>query len=1009
MSASKLHPKAPIKKVMISSTARDLPEHRGLVKEGCLRQGMLPIMMEQQPASDADAIAESMHMVDEADLYLGIYAYRYGTIPKGYDISVTEIEYNRAGERGIPRLIFIIDKAHSIQFEDLEMGNSAKKLEAFKDRIKKEHVVNFFKSPLELQAQVINTLSQYRQPDLTDFHYVSAIPMPPEPYIAHPYMLLQTQTLIGRQKELNVLTDWVTKPSSVFYQARILSFVAFGGMGKSAITWKWFQDIAPNEMHPLAGRLWWSFYESDATFENFIIRALAYVNHHSQEEIRKIPLPEREEQLLSILDREPYLLVFDGLERLLIAYARMDAARLADDNLDEETANSVAGALGLPESAAQTFTGQHLQRKTADPSIGKFLRKLSTIHASRILISTRLYPAELQAETGKERPGCKALFLEDLSDDDAWSLWHTFGIIGSRETLRPIFQTFKNHPLLIQVLAGEIAHDRRNPGNFDAWRKTHPDFKPFRLPLVQVKSHVLHFALRGLDETARKVLSTIAAFRMSTTYDTLVAIFVGKDKACRSEDNLIAILNDLEDRGLLGWDRSANRYDLHPIVRGVIWYLLGNQTQHGIYETLNRHFESLPNKIDDWWKVESLEDLTPAIELYNTLIGLGKYDEAQDQYFHRLGDALLFRLSANRQNIELLKMLFPDGLAQLPRLSDPHSQAYILNSLAVSFNASGQPGQAAALYRRDLEILEKMDAQESKGPALRNLSNALRFSGLVYDSEFFARQALRIARQASDLKAEADSLYFLGVTLAARGNSAESAQALRQSFELAQQGTAYQPYDYQAICALWLREFRDAEWLANQAKAFCNERRYERGIIRAVRLHGEATLGLNNLMKANEDLPYALSRARAVNLVEEELPALIGLAELRWREGDLKTARQLLDEVWELAERGPYKLFYADAFNVLAHIERDAGTHAEAVKAAMRAYEQAWCDGPPFAFHWGLQQAQAHLAALDEPEPELLPFDASKYEPMPEIEIVPSSNKKLNTRRTRPFYRKADL
>jgi hypothetical protein len=54
----------------------------------------------------------------------------------------------------------------------------------------------------------------------------------------------------------------------------VFCFVAIGGMGKSALTWKWFNQIAPNEMKPLAGRLWWSFYESDADFENFLIRAL---------------------------------------------------------------------------------------------------------------------------------------------------------------------------------------------------------------------------------------------------------------------------------------------------------------------------------------------------------------------------------------------------------------------------------------------------------------------------------------------------------------------------------------------------------------------------------------------------------------------------------------------------------------------------------------------------------------------------------------------------------------
>src|SRR2546430_4194165 len=95
------------KTVMISSTARDLPEHRKEVQDACLRQGMFPTMMEHLSASDADAIAESLRMVDEADLYIGIFAYRYGYIPKGNDISITQMEYNRDVERGISCLIFL--------------------------------------------------------------------------------------------------------------------------------------------------------------------------------------------------------------------------------------------------------------------------------------------------------------------------------------------------------------------------------------------------------------------------------------------------------------------------------------------------------------------------------------------------------------------------------------------------------------------------------------------------------------------------------------------------------------------------------------------------------------------------------------------------------------------------------------------------------------------------------------------------------------------------------------
>lgn len=97
----------------------------------------------------------------------------------------------------------------------------------------------------------------------------------------------------------------------------------------------------------------------------------------------------------------------------------------------------------------------------------------------------------------------------------------------------------------------------------------------------------------------------------------------------------------------------------------------------------------------------------------------------------------------------------------------------------------------------------------------------------------------------------------------------------------------------------------------------------------------------------------------------------------------------MLDDVWEPAERGPFRLYHADAFNVLAQIERDAGNYAAAVEAATKAYRLAWCDGPPFAYHWGLQKAKAHLASLGATEPSLPPFDESKYEPMPEVEIDP--------------------
>ena len=84
---------------MISSTALDLPEHRAAVKEPCIAAGVFPIGMESLPARDASGIAVSMEMVDKVDIYLGIYAWRYGWVPDEKNISITEMEFERAVER----------------------------------------------------------------------------------------------------------------------------------------------------------------------------------------------------------------------------------------------------------------------------------------------------------------------------------------------------------------------------------------------------------------------------------------------------------------------------------------------------------------------------------------------------------------------------------------------------------------------------------------------------------------------------------------------------------------------------------------------------------------------------------------------------------------------------------------------------------------------------------------------------------------------------------------------
>ena len=48
--------------------------------------------------------------------------------------------------------------------------------------------------------------------------------------------------------------------------------------------------------------------------------------------------------------------------------------------------------------------------------------------------------------------------------------------------------------------------------------------------MVQVKTHVLEHALLNLDNRARDLLHTIAAFRSPAAYDTLLGLFQRKNQ-----------------------------------------------------------------------------------------------------------------------------------------------------------------------------------------------------------------------------------------------------------------------------------------------------------------------------------------------------------------------------------------------------------------------------------------------------------------------------------------------
>ena len=99
-----------------------------------------------------------LQTVRECKLYIGIIGMRYGSVEEDSGKSFTELEYDEAVKNRIPVLIYILDENHPIASRFVDKGEGAEKLEAFKSRLKKAHVVSSFTTPADLGKKVTQDL-----------------------------------------------------------------------------------------------------------------------------------------------------------------------------------------------------------------------------------------------------------------------------------------------------------------------------------------------------------------------------------------------------------------------------------------------------------------------------------------------------------------------------------------------------------------------------------------------------------------------------------------------------------------------------------------------------------------------------------------------------------------------------------------------------------------------------------------------------------------------------------
>ena len=771
-----------------------------------------------------------------------------------------------------------------------------------------------------------------------------ATEIPSEWCLPHPYGMPPNFT--GRIDERAMLTEWLNND----HDHPLLILRALGGFGKSALAWHWLTHDVDAQQWPRV--VWWSFYEGDASFENFLRETLTYL----QIDPAKLGPRQQVDVLLQTLHQSGTLLILDGFERQLRAFSGMNAAYQGDLPLPAQGEGRGEGRTGRDTDCLSPFAEHFLRSLASLPNL-----------RGKVLMTTRLRPHILEVRGGQLLQGCDEKELLQMSPADALAFFRAQGIRGSRVEIEAACSPYGYHPLSLRLLAGMIVQDLQQPGDIAVAQRI-----DVMGDLIQRQHHILEVAYNSLTPARQKLLSRIACFRSAVSYAALQVLSEAPThpstpplRGSAQGAAFDADLHDLLSRGLLHRDEKTNRFDLHPIVRRYAYDRLTASDRTAAHSQLRDYFAAVPTPDN----VQTLDDLIPVIELYHHTVRAGQYDEAIALFHDRLATPLYFQFGAYQLHIELLRALFPDGEDHPPRLKKDSDQAWTLNALATSYGLSGQPRRAIPLFEQQNALQEKRGSKKNLAIGLENLAIQQMSIGAFKAAEANLRRSIDLCREIENEFWEAIGHQELGRLLAYRGAWQQSEEELATALTMLEKQLPVQMQGVTWACRALHRLLMartspsprsgeragvrgEALSAARRALEFADEdarRRYPhpRDYVDAHWLLG-ATYRLNgNLNDAERHLSEALTRCWNINMVDHEADILLDLARLRADQNDREEALRLAEEALLITERNEYVLQGADVHLFLAQMALTDNNKTGALLHAREARRLATCDGPP--------------------------------------------------------------
>jgi tetratricopeptide (TPR) repeat protein len=579
-----------------------------------------------------------------------------------------------------------------------------------------------------------------------------------QPQIAPTRLRHGAEKLFGREDELKHLDEAWNDP-----HIRVATFVAFGGVGKTALIFEWMNRLSADGWHGAERVFDWTFYsqgtreQGAASSDSFVARALEFFGDPEMAKSGASPW-DKGARLAQLVAQTRSLLVLDGLEPL------------------QYPPGPMAG-------------------KLKDPAIETLLKGLARQNSGLCIVTTRETVSDLAPFHSTTAPEWK---LDQLSDDTGAALLEKLGVNGPLAERRQLSHDVNGHALTLNLMGSYLARAfggdirKRDQIQFEKADANVQGGHAFKAMAAYEKW------LAGGGEAGQRQL---AVLRISGLFDypvsaEILAVLRRKPAIAHLTKPLVGLneedwnitLTALADSGLTFFHDNKSSVDTHPLIREYFAAQIYKTNLVGWRSAHRRLYEYLCAVTLDKPQ-PTLKELQPLYEAVTHGCQAGMQQEVCDNvYFARIRrrdeSYTTKKLGAFGSELGAVACFFEQPWVRVSPSLKEGDQAWLLHEAAFCLRALGRLGEAIEPMRSGLQFMVSKKYWKNAATSAGNLSEIELLLGEVPEAVKDGEQSVIYANRVNDSSARVKQRVKLADALHQAGNRGKAEEIFNQAAKI---------------------------------------------------------------------------------------------------------------------------------------------------------------------------------------------------------------------------------